>query len=112
MKLVIIRLRSVAGADSNILTTVRTLGLNKTNSATIREDTPIIKGMIKLIEPFITYGPIDEKMAATLKKKGNNFNLQPPRKGYGRKGVKTNFKNGGAYGNRGEKINELLSRMM
>lgn len=39
------------------------------------------------------------------------FRLHPPRKGYGRGGVKRSFKAGGALGYRGEKINELLRRM-
>lgn len=37
--------------------------------------------------------------------------LHPPRKGYGRGGVKLTFKEGGALGYRGEQINELLRRM-
>ena len=40
------------------------------------------------------------------------FRLHPPRKGYGRGGVKQSFKVGGALGYRGEAINELLRRMM
>lgn len=39
------------------------------------------------------------------------FRLHPPRKGYGRAGVKRPFKEGGAHGYRGEDINELLRRM-
>ncbi len=37
------------------------------------------------------------------------FRLHPPRKGY--KNIKRHFKEGGALGFRGEKINELLYRM-
>lgn len=39
------------------------------------------------------------------------FRLHPPRKGYGRGGVKRSFKEGGALGYRGKEINELLRRM-
>jgi len=38
------------------------------------------------------------------------FRLSPPRKGY--EGVKRSYKEGGALGYRGEKINELLIRML
>jgi len=38
------------------------------------------------------------------------FRLNPPRKGYG--GNKRSFTNGGALGYRGEKINELIERML
>ncbi|ADG13284.1 50S ribosomal protein L30 [Methanocaldococcus infernus] len=40
------------------------------------------------------------------------FRLHPPRKGYERGGIKKHFNIGGALGYRGEKINELLERMM
>lgn len=40
------------------------------------------------------------------------FRLHPPRKGYGRKGIKQHFKVGGALGYRGEKINDLILRMI
>ena len=40
------------------------------------------------------------------------FRLSPPRKGFERGGIKKAFKLGGALGNRGEKINALLERMM
>ena len=37
------------------------------------------------------------------------FRLHPPRKGY--EGIKRSFKEGGALGYRGEKINHLIRRM-
>ncbi len=40
------------------------------------------------------------------------FRLRPPRKGYERKGVKQPFSIGGALGNRKEKINLLISKMI
>jgi large subunit ribosomal protein L30 len=50
----------------------------------------------------------------TLKKLGIKkvFRLKPPTKGFGRKGIKKTFKEGGALGNRGKKINELIQKMM
>lgn len=47
-----------------------------------------------------------------LKEMGINpvFRLHPPAKGY--EGIKRPFKMGGALGDRGEKINELLERMI
>ena len=42
----------------------------------------------------------------------NICRLHPPRKGHKRKGIKTPFTNGGALGSRGEKINELIMRMI
>lgn len=40
------------------------------------------------------------------------FRLRPPRKGYDRAGIKKPYSLGGALGYRGEKINELLDRMI
>ncbi len=40
------------------------------------------------------------------------FRLHPPRKGYDRGGIKKPFVVGGALGYRGEKINDLLNKMM
>ena len=38
------------------------------------------------------------------------FRLHPPKRGY--EGIKRQYKNGGTLGNRGEKINGLLGRMI
>lgn len=40
------------------------------------------------------------------------FRLNPPIKGYGRKGIKIPFSKSGALGDRKEKINDLLKRMV
>ena len=40
------------------------------------------------------------------------FRLKPPRKGFKSAGIKSPFSLGGAYGYRGEKINELLRKMI
>ena len=40
------------------------------------------------------------------------FMLNPPRKGYGTKGVKKGFNLGGALGDRKEKINDLIEKMI
>lgn len=40
------------------------------------------------------------------------FRLHPPRKGHQRKGIKKSFSVGGALGERKEKINDLLNKMM
>lgn len=40
------------------------------------------------------------------------FRLKPPSKGYDRQGIKKSFVEGGALGNRKEKINDLLKRMI
>ncbi|VVB80906.1 50S ribosomal protein L30 [uncultured archaeon] len=113
MKIAIVRIRGDTRKKGDIGYTFKLLNLNKKNHCVIVEETPHIKGMLRLIEPFATWGPVDEKTATALKKKGKEtFCLNPPKRGFGRKGVKMPFKKGGAYGNRAEKINDLLTRMM
>ena len=46
------------------------------------------------------------------KKYKRYFRLSPPKKGYGRNGIKQPFSKNGALGDRKEKISELLERMM
>jgi len=61
----------------------------------------------KLVEMFIN----DPKDVYKLGVKPV-FRLTPPSKGFERKGVKIQFKHGGALGSREEKINDLLIKMI
>ena len=40
------------------------------------------------------------------------FTLNPPRKGFERKGIKKTFKEGGVLGYRGKSINDLIRKMI
>ncbi|MDR1702250.1 MAG: 50S ribosomal protein L30 [Sporomusaceae bacterium] len=53
-KLKITLTRSLIGRQEKQRATVRALGLKKTNSFVIQEDTPAIQGMIKKIEHLVT----------------------------------------------------------
>jgi large subunit ribosomal protein L30 len=113
MKLAIVRVRGTFRLMHEVEDTFRYLGLDQKNHCTIQEDTPRLRGMLKRIEAFATWGPVDEKTIQELQKKGGKtFKLNPPRKGYGRKGIKIPFAKGGASGNRKEKINDLITRMI
>jgi len=113
MNIAVVRVRGNVRITHQVRDTFRMLGLLKKNHCTIIEDKPHLLGMLKIVEPHITWGPVDEKTLEILQKKGGKaLTLNPPRKGYGRKGVKLPFSLGGAYGNRKEKINDLLTRMI
>ena len=114
MKLAVIRVRGLVHVRHDMKQTLDLMGLKKKNNCTIIEDTAVAKGMIKKVQHFITWGPINEEALTALnKRKGKKvFALTPPRKGFGRKGIKMPFKLGGALGDRGEKINDLLMRMV
>jgi len=97
--------------------------------------------MIKKVKDYVTWGEIDENTYNALidgrseeykgrisdrngkikyerfidvngKKIKKFFRLNSPRKGYGRKGIKVSFKNSGALDYRGDKINDLIKRMI
>ena len=82
----------------------------------------VLKELItKKATPIEEGAKIDAKKVVEELKKGktmnqvgivNCFRMSPPRKGYERKGIKVPFVLGGASGNRKEKINDLIVRMM
>ena len=113
MKLAVVRVRGDVRITHKVRDTFRMLNLLKKNHCVVVEDGPSIQGMLHVASPHITWGQVNETTLAALKKKGDKvFRLNPPRKGYGRKGIKVNFAVGGALGNRGEKMNDLVMRMM
>jgi len=71
-------------------------------------------GMVNAVKDFVTWGTATPDVVEKIKKKmvEGVAHLQPPRKGFGRKGIKFQFKRGGALGNRADKMNDLLMRMM
>ncbi len=113
-KLAVVRVRGQVRVHRGILRALEQLNLRKRNHATIVEESPAVLGQLKKVQSYATWGPVSDEVAKKLsaKGKGKFFALQPPRKGYGRKGVKMPFSKGGALGNRGEKINDLLLRMI
>ncbi|MDP3990014.1 MAG: 50S ribosomal protein L30 [archaeon] len=120
--------------------TCQMLRLNRKNYCVVITNTPTNNGMLHKIKDYVTWGPISkETFAELVAKRGEEFKarttdskekysykslefdgkkykpyfrLNPPRKGFGRKGIKIPFSKGGALGNRGEKINDLLLRMI
>ncbi len=113
MKLAVVRIRGDVRIPTPVRDTLIMLGLKQKNHCVIVDDAPNVKGMLERAKECITWGPLDEKTLSALQKKGGKiFRLGPPRKGYGRKGIKLPFSLKGAYGDRKEKINDLLTRMM
>ncbi len=136
-----IRVRGQTGIRGEIKATLDMLRLYKNNFCIVKEESPTLKGMLHKCKDFITYGEIDSALYDELVQKhgkpftgrltdtkgkiqynkyitieGKNykpfFRLNPPKKGFGRKGIKMPFTLGGALGNRGEKIADLLKRML
>lgn len=139
-RIAVILVRGFVKMDKVVLDTLTMLRLNRKNHCVVINGTKPNVGMLIKVKDYITWGPISEKTYEKLvlekgeefqsrtedsrgkyhykfiefknKKYKPYFRLNPPRKGFGRKGVKISFQAGGALGNRGEKINDLIERML
>ncbi len=132
--LALIRVKGSAGTRRSINETLARLNLKRVNNLTLLYGTPSNIGMITKCNDFITYGEVTQellqemverkKLQATSddirllldgKKSAKELTnlpirMHPPRKGY--EGIKRGYSNKGALGYRGEKIAELIQRMM
>lgn len=113
-KIAVILVRGVIGEPAAIHDTLRMLGLNRKNTCVVLEKTQSLEGMVQKVKNLVTWGEVSTETLGMLGKrmKENVAHLNPPRKGFGRKGIKVGFNAGGTLGYRGDKINELLQRMI
>ncbi|MCK5138976.1 MAG: uL30 family ribosomal protein [Nanoarchaeota archaeon] len=142
MKIAVIRVRGSVRIKKEIIDTLNMLRLYNKNYCVVLNPTPQNIGMVNKVKDFVTYGEVEEGLFKELigkrgeeykgrekdskgkieykrkyfefdgKKYNKYFRLPPPRKGYERKGIKKPFSRGGALGNRREKINDLIRRMI
>ena len=110
----VVLVRGMIGVNKDIVATLRMLHLYRKNYCSMLEANPRSNGMLFKAKDYITWGTVDEETRKSLlnKSEKNFYRLQPPRKGYGRKGIKKPFSSGGALGERKEKINDLINRML
>lgn len=125
-KLAAIRIRGIIHSTMPIRHTLENLNLHNRNTLAIFNDSESVRGMMKKVKDYVTWGEVDAeteeqviaKRAQFLVDKDGKkvqlpfYRLSPPKKGYGRKGIKDAFASGGALGYRGEKINDLIKRML
>ena len=140
-QLAAIRIRGLTSISGKVESALRMLRLYKNNYCVVVPDTPIYTGALKKAKDYLTWGELDDETFKFLvEKKAEPFNgrvsdskekikyndffvfnnrkfkkffrLNPPRKGFGRKGIKHSYKQGGALGYRGAKINDLIKRMV
>jgi len=123
-KLAAVRIRGKVNVDTVVVDTMNMLKLYNKNYCVILKNTPSIEGMLKKAKDYITWGEVDDDTIKMLEEKRGEkdpkdekklkpfFRLNPPRGGFERKGIKNTFSFGGALGYRGEKINNLIRRML
>lgn len=140
VKMAVVLVRGTVKMTKKIKDTLQLLRLTRKNHCVVVEKNAVNLGMTKKVRDFVTYGEIDEKTYQelfekrgqeykgrltdakkkysykTIEYKGKKYKpyfcLNPPRKGFGRKGIKYPFNVGGALGYRGEKMNDLVMRMI
>lgn len=136
-RIAVVRVRGVNSVRRDLADTLRIMRLHRKNYCVVLPDTPSTKGMLQKAKDFITWGPIDEQTFNLLVQKRGEaylgrvegyherkfldiagkkikpyFRLHPPVSGYDRKGIKTPVSMGGALGNRGERMKDLILRMV
>lgn len=134
--LVIIRLRGRTGIRADVESTLKHLNLNRINNCVVLSESTQVLGMVRKAKDYITWGHIDaETLTAMVSKRGRlvkesdakngskvvsfdgkayerYFRLNPAKGGLGSRGIKATFAKAGALGDRKEKINDLLKKMI
>jgi large subunit ribosomal protein L30 len=139
-RIAIILVRGLVGVQKSIKDTLTMLRLHRKNQCVIITMNSVNKGMLHKVKDYVTWGEISDEVFNKLivargeewlarktdsknkyeyksfKANGKEykpyFRLNPPRKGFGRKGIKMPFKLGGGLGDRADKMNDLLLRMI
>lgn len=131
-QIAVIRLRGRTGLQGDVAATLDMLNIRHVNHCAIVPDTPDFVGMLKKAKDYITWGHVDaDTLKLLLEKRGEAalansknavvmngknykpcFRLSPAKGGLGSRGVKASFTNSGALGDRKEKVNELLRKMI
>lgn len=109
--MLVILVRGLRNVRQPLKDTLKQMGLTRTYHAALLPDNEQTKNKLQTVQTLTAYGPANDATEKALKTKGNApYRLHAPRGGFG--GVKTPAKLGGAYGNWGEKINDLVKKMM
>ena len=114
-KIAIIRIRGQVRNNGRRHMTLELMKMQKKFSTLIAEDTKILRMKLNMLAPDITWGEADEETIQMLEKAHQEhkvYNLNSPKGGLGRKGIKMPYARKGAYGYRGSRINELIKKMI
>ncbi len=116
-KLAGILIRGLININPDIKKTLYLLRFRKKHTCVVIADTAVNKGMLVRCKDYVTWGEIDEETLKELQNKRKIkyeklYHLQSPRGGFERKGIKKPYSEGGVLGYRGEKISDLVKRMI
>lgn len=106
----VIRLRGTVKMRKKIADTLRMLHLDKVNTMVLIDENDSRMGMVKKSGDFVAWGEVSDELVTKLKEQDKKvFHLKPPRGGM--KSKKARFPKGN-LGYNGEKINELIKKMI
>jgi ribosomal protein L30/L7E len=106
-----VRIRGSVKVRKDIADTLEQMGLKKVNAMSIFNENPVNKGMILKAEHFVAWGEISQDLLMKLGVNGEKRGLGlKPAKG-GLKAIKKRYPKGD-LGYRGDKINELIKKMI
>lgn len=116
-KLAVVLIRGFVGMRHDMKLTLRSLNIDRKHACAIVDDTLVVRGMLVKLQNYVAYGPVSEETIKALdaKRQKNNNNvyfLAPPKGGFERKGIKKAYTVGGALGDRGEAMNDLVIKML
>lgn len=106
--LVAIRLKGSIKVRGDMDDTMQMLGLKRKHTAALLQDKPETRGMLRKANDFIAWGEASAELEKEFKGK-KAIALKPPRGGF--RSLKEMYPRGD-MGYRGEKISELIRRMM
>lgn len=117
MKVAVLLIRGRINLSGSVRQTLDQLGLSRKHACAVVEESASVKGMLQRVKDCVTWGAVSEETVKQLQSKSKDekrirCHLHPPRGGYGKKGIKKPFAQGGALGARGEKMDDLVKRML
>ncbi len=113
-KVAVIRIRGPVKVKGDIELAMHLLKLNKVNHCRMVNDSPGLRGTLQKISSYVTWGELDAETTKLLEPKAKDglVRLQPPLGGFERKGIKLPYNQKGVLGDRKEKINLLIKKML
>ncbi len=104
--IVVVRMRGDVSTSRGVIDTFRILGMKRVYSAAILRDDAVTRGMIRKINNFAAWGEASEETVSAI---GKVKNLKPPKGGLRSKKLPHPR---GVLGYHGDKINDLVKRML
>lgn len=122
LAVVLIRNRTI-GVRHDTVRALDNLRLRRRHICAVFQDNPTMRGLMFKCKDLTTYGPISEETLKLLNEKRgslkdregkpiNVFRMHPPRGGYGHKGIKVGYQDGGCLGLRRKGMDDFLAKMM